>query len=100
MAPSQDRAAVANLSSPAKWNSPGGEAQAGVYTCASPTISNQRREYGPEVDTSGLVGQLESGIEGSDYQYCITTPGAQNGDAMILYSCDYVSSALWSKPSP
>jgi len=70
------------------------------WTCASPTISNQRWEYAPAVDTSGLLGELWSGIEGSDYQYCITTPGAQNGDAMILYSCDYVSSALWSKPSP
>jgi hypothetical protein len=69
------------------------------WRCASPTISNQRWKYGPKQDTSS-PGELESGIEGSGYNYCISAPGLQNGDAMLLYSCDFNSSELWFKPSP
>jgi hypothetical protein len=70
------------------------------WACASPTISNQRWEFGTQVGSSGQWGELESGIEGSDYDYCLSTPGVQNGDAMLLYYCDWASSQLWSKPSP
>jgi hypothetical protein len=70
------------------------------WACASPTISNQRWQYGPEVGTSGQSGELESGIEGSNYDYCLSTPGVQNGDAMLLYYCDWSSSELWGKNSP
>jgi len=69
------------------------------WRCASPTISNQRWKYGPKVNTSS-PGELESGIDGSGYNYCISAPGLQNGDAMLLYSCDFGSSELWFKPSP
>jgi len=75
------------------------------WTCADPTISNQRWYFLTKNDSSGQYGQLQSGIDGSSqYGYCIATPGLQNGDAMLLYACsadfDSDTSELWSKPSP
>ena len=67
------------------------------WVCASPTIGNQRWQFGQQVGQTSPDGELQSGIVGSDYGYCIATPGVVNGDAMELYTSTFSSSELWYK---